>query len=327
MMNMRNVGKAVRWALGSAVLALTALNAAAQGGAPVKLVVPVGPGTSGDTYARFFANQLSTLLGRTVLVDNKPGADTWIAAQAVLQAPADGDSVLLISPSTMVILPILKPELHYDSLRDIRPLISYARSDVVLVTGVNSRFKTLKDVLDVSRQKPGSVSAANYGLNYKIGLVELADRAKIQWNMVTYKSGGPATTDVMGGHTDVLLMDLGGALPLIRAGKMHALATTGPKRSVDLPDVPTVAESGFPGYSVYLWTGFGVKAQTPDAVAGKLEQALVQIAASKEFRDFNASSGNAIVTGLDGKQVTELVREESKRARRLLELSGDLPAK
>lgn len=293
--------------------------AQAQSGV-VKLVVPVPPGSSGDTYARFFAAKLAPMIGQAVIVDNRPGANTWIAVNTVLNAPADGTSILLISAGSMSILPLQSPNLAYQPLRDIRPLMIYNRGDAVLVTGKDSKLKNVQDLLAAARNGSASqrVTLGNYGLVYRLGAAEFEKRANIKFSHVNYKGAPQATTDVVGNQIDAALMDLGGALELIRAGKLVPLATTGPKRSVDLPDVPTLAETGLPGLAIHTWTGWGVRAGTPQPLAAKLEAALLSIASTPEFKAFNAKSGNAEITNFDHKQSIVHVKSETERFRELM---------
>lgn len=304
----------------TAAIGLSSLGAAAhaQPANTLRLVVPVPPGSSGDTYARYFADKLAPMLDQAVIVENRPGANTWIAVSAVLNSPADGKTVLLISPGSMSLLPMQNKEINYRPTQQLRPLMSYARNQAVLVTGRASNFTSLQQVVSAARAKPQSVQIGNYGLIYRLGAADLERQGNLQFAHVNYKGATQATVDVIGGHIDLVLMDLGGALELIRDGKLVPLATTGTKRSAALPDVPSVSESGFPGYNMFTWTGWGVRKETPEPAAVRLEQAFHAITASAEFKAFAAASGNPEITNHDRKQLEEAIHAETERYRSLM---------
>lgn len=313
-----------RWALkllslaACAALAWTAPAAQAQPSGTVRLIVPLGPGSGADNITRFMAPKLSALLGQPVIVENKPGADMLIAVQSLLGAPPDGQTLLLITPSSVVINPVVMKELPYDSQRDIRPLIALTRGESLLATAATSPYRTLAEALDAARAMPGVVSIANYGHYYRLGAIQLQQRAGVQFTHVPYKGAAQSANDVIGGNVALTLTDLGGSLPLIRSGKLRPLATTGHTRSRDLPDVPTIAESGFPNYSQYVWIGFGVHGKTPDAVASRLEAALQSVVATPEYKAFIVANGNGEQINLDGRQTAALIASEIARYRELV---------
>lgn len=314
----RNRRHLVSLPLGAATLSSLPGHGLAQASNTLRLIVPLGPGSGADNTTRFFAPRLAAALGMPAVVENRPGADMLIAVQALLSAPADGQTILLISPSAVVINPVVMKDLPYDSQRDIRPLIALTRSDSLLATGAGSRFKTLADALEAAKAKPNSISIANYGHYYRLGAIQLQRRAGVEFTHVAYKGAAQSANDLIGGNVDLSLTDIGGSLPLIRAGKMRALATTGIKRSTDLPDVPTIAESGFPGYSQYVWIGFGVHAKTPEPVVRKLEAAMQAITASADYKAFAQANGNPEIISLDGKQTAAWIGSEIARYRELV---------
>lgn len=316
MMNRRPFIHLMAAALACAAL-LVGTSVRAQSGT-IRLIVPLGPGSGSDNVTRFFAPRLSTLLGQTVVVENRPGADMLLAVQALLSAPPDGNTILLISPSAVVINPVVMKDLPYDSQRDIRPVIALTRGESLLITAAGSRFKTLADALEAARAKPGAISVANYGHYYRLGAVQLQQKAGAEFNHITYKGYAQSSTDLIGGVVDLALTDLGGSLPLLRSGKVRALASTGVARHRDLPDVPTIAESGFPGYAQYVWIGFAVHSKTPDAIAQRLETAMQAVIATPEYKAFNATVGNPEIIGLDGKATTALIASEIARYRTLV---------
>ena len=280
---------------------------------PLRFVVPLTQGSGSDTVTRFVAERTGKLLGQPAVVENRPGADTIIATQSVLTAPPDGYSVLMISPSAMVINPLVHDHLPYDPKRDLRPLAAAIRATSVLVTGPSSPYKTFSDLLAGAKKAPNSVSLANYSYHYRLGALQMQQMSGVEFNHVLYKGASQAQTDVMGGAVDAALLDLGGALPLIRAGKLRPLAVTTRARHPELPNVPTVAESGLPGYELTVWVGFAVSATTPEPVVARLEDALLKAIGSDEFRSFAAQTLYAGVLGMPGKEMSRMIDAERGR--------------
>ncbi|KDP83886.1 MULTISPECIES: Bug family tripartite tricarboxylate transporter substrate binding protein [Cupriavidus] len=285
---------------------------------PLRFIVPLTQGSGSDTVTRFVADQVGKELGQPGIVENRAGADTLIAVQSMLNAPADGYSILLITPSSMVINPLVHDSLPYDPQRDIRPLASAIRSTSVLVTGAGSGFKTFGDVLGAARKKARSVSMANYSYHYRLGGLQMQQMAGVEFNHIPYKGASQVQSDLMGGSVDVALLDVGGALPLIRAGKLRPLAVTGKARHPELPAVPTVRESGLPNYELSVWIGFGVSSKTPEPIAHKLEMALLKVIDKPEFKDFAARTAYADVIGQSGKQMATMIGAETVRYRQLV---------
>jgi len=288
---------------------------------PIKFVVPLGPGSGLDTYARFVAEKAAVLLGQTIIVESRPGGNTIIGTQAVLTAPADGYTVLMISPTSMVLNPLMQKSLSYEPLRDFRPIAGMNRSGAVLVTSANSPYKSLQEVVEAAKAKPGSVSLATYSDYYRLGTVLFEKQAGISFNHIPFKGASEAMTSLAGGNVDVALMAAGAAAPLVSSGKLRPLGVT-TKERVEAPEyskVPTFDESGFPGFELFVWTGFAVKAGTPDPVAKKLEETFSQVVASPEFRRFVQSQGGEVPFVATGAQLTDVVRNDDARYRKLLE--------
>lgn len=279
---------------------------------PVRFIAPVGPGSGGDSVTRFVAERAATLLGQSTFVENRPGADQSIGAQTLLAAPADGHSVLLVSPGSMVINPIVNKELGYD-VRDLLPLAGAARANVALVTGAGSRFASVADLMAAARATPGGVSLANYGTTYRLGGLALQQQAHVRFNEVPYKGASQMLTDLIGGSIDAALTDLGGALALIRGGKLRALAVASQQRQASLPDVPTLRESGLPDYELTVWVGFAVHAKTPAPVARKLEGILLQVIAQPEFAEMAGRAANMEVLGQDSRAFTDQIARDTQR--------------
>lgn len=204
---------------------------------PIRFIVGLGPGSGADTSTRFIAERLGKVTGQPATVENRTGADQIIAVQTLLQAPADGHTLLYITPSPMVLTPLLR-EVPYEPLRDMRPVVFGSRSYATIVTGGNSRFKTFNDLIAEAKAKPGTLKMSNYGHHYRIGGLSLQRLTGAEFIHVAYKGAGQANNDVISGDIDVAITDTGGAMPLIQAGRLRPLAVTGPTRLPSCPMCP-----------------------------------------------------------------------------------------
>jgi len=253
------------------VLATAAMVVAAAVGAqsfpsrPVTLTVGFAPGGGTDTAARIIAQKLGENLGQSVVVDNKTGAGGNIAAQHIAMAPPDGYTIHLTSVGPMTVAPHIVKDLAYDPKRDIAPITMGVVFPNVFVVHSGVPAKTLAEFVALAKQKPGQLTYASAGVG---GAGHLAgelfkERAGIDMLHVPYKGGGPAMTDLLGGRIDMYVGVPSTVAPHIDAGKLRALATTGAKRASTMPSVPTVAESGYPGFEATNWYAFVAPAKTP----------------------------------------------------------------
>ena len=317
----------VRWLLvvtsaACAMVGSAYAQAQAYPSSTVRFVVPIGPGSSGDALTRALAERFRALSGQPAIVENRPGGDLVVATQNVLASPADGHSVLMVTTSVMILNPMYLKDLSYKA-RDLRPVMQLTRHMAALVTSADSRYKTLADVVAAAREKPGSVGVATYGNYYRLGAMTLAGRAGATFNYVPYKGASQVLPDVVNGVVDTALVDPGAATSLIKAGKLRALAVTGTSRYASLPDVPTVAESGYAGYELYTFLGYAVHAQTPEPVVRRLEELLTQAAAQPDFREFVSRQGGAEFVGSNSRQFSEAIEREAARYRELARQAGD----
>lgn len=280
----------------------------------VRFVVPLGPGSGADTNTRALADGFQKLTGQPAIVENKPGADLILGTTAALSAPADGYTVFLITPSAPIINPLLQKDLPYKP-KDIKPILHLTNNVGVLVTAKDSRFKSLKDVLDEARKSPEKVSMGLYGNTYRLGSKTLEKQAGVRFNDISYKGFGPTVNDIIGRTLDVALVDLGGALPLIQAGKLQPLAIGSTERLDIVPDVPTIAESGFPEYSLYIFVGYGIHADTPAPIAKKLENFLQQVSQEQSFKDNLKRHAGTLFVGDRGQPFEEFISKEFKKAK------------
>ncbi|MCA0243482.1 MAG: tripartite tricarboxylate transporter substrate binding protein [Proteobacteria bacterium] len=287
----------------------------------LRFVVPIAPGSSGDTLTRSFAEALRAQSGRATVVENRPGADLVIGTQHVVASPADGYSLLLVSNSSLVINPVFLKDLPYKA-DDLLPLIELTRSPAVLVTGNGSRLQSFGDLLDAARRAPGKVSVGVYGNSYRLGLLDLARRAGVSFNVIPYKGAGQAVSDAAGGNVDVVLLDLGGALPLVQGGKVRALAIAAEQRHAALPALPTVKESGVPDYTLYVFIGLAVHAKTPPAVLERLDALLQQTMARPGLREQMQRQSGAEISGQGRQAFAATIAAENARVREVLRTAG-----
>jgi tripartite-type tricarboxylate transporter receptor subunit TctC len=265
--------------LAHAVLILAALLAApaqAQGfpSKPVTLVVGFAPGGSADILARLLAQKLSASLGQQVLVDNKPGAGATIATALVAAAPADGHTLLFVT-SGHAGSGALYAKLPYDPQKAFAPVAKVGATPVVLVVPAASTYRSLGDVLQAARKAPGKINYAAGGggaTTTSLAAEFLQNATQVDLQAIPYKGSGPALTALLAGEVDLGFDIPTSALPHLRAGKLHALAVTSKARSAVLPEVPTVAESGLPGFEVTGWFGVLAPAATPAAVLARLNK-------------------------------------------------------
>ena len=241
---------------------------------PVKIIVSVAPGGSADKLARTLAQKLTAAWGQTVLVENVPGAGGAIGNGQAARAAADGYTLLLASDS-LAIDTSLKKKLSYDSVKDFDGVVKAVVNPMLIVVRPGLGIKTFQQYVKLLQSKPGQVTVAlpsGTGSLQHLAHETLSRRIGAHPNYIPYPGGGPATLDVLGGHIDAMIITLAAATENVRAGKLIGLAVTTPTRSKALPDVPTVAESGLPGFSVESWQGFVVPAGTPRPVIDKLNR-------------------------------------------------------
>jgi tripartite-type tricarboxylate transporter receptor subunit TctC len=258
----------------TAVSTVLQKNAAAQAWPqrPLRLIVPFPAGGGTDAISRHLAERISQNAGFTIVVENRAGAGGNIGLDAVAKAPPDGYTIGMGQTSNLAINPALYPKMPYDPLRDFVPISSVASQPLVVVVSGKSEVKTLADLVALAKQKPNAVSLAHAG-NGTVGHLGgemFARRAGIKLLIVPYKGIAPAITDVLGGQVDTLFGNPLAVMSLVGAGNLRALAVTGPRRMQALPDVPTVAESGYAGFEAVNWSGLVAPASTPEAIVVRL---------------------------------------------------------
>ncbi len=266
----------------TALLSLAAASSWAQAwpAKPVRIVVGFSAGGPTDVVARAFAEHAARALGQPVIVDNKPGANTILAAEAVASAPADGYTILMAATNHTMIPALYSARVKFDAVKSFAPICTLAVSPTVLVTGPTMAAKTLSAFMQQVREAPGqrSYGTPGTGSSGHFATEQFLRMTGLSMNHIPYKGAAQVVTDVMGGQLDSSFATLGSVLPQVQAGKLTALAVASPRRSALLPGVPTFAEAGVKGYSADAWYGLLAPAGTPVAVLQTLEKVATQFA-------------------------------------------------
>lgn len=260
---------------------------------PITYIVPFPAGGTTDILARLIGQKLGAALGTTIVVDNRGGAGGSIGSEIAARAPADGYTLLGGTISSHAINVSLYPKLGYDPIKSFSPVVLIGSNPVVLVVGANSPYKTLQDVLNAARAKPKTISSASAGngTSQHMTLELLAFRSGTQFIHVPYKGSGPAIQDVIGGQVDMMFDTTVVAGPHIQSGKVRAIAVSSAKRLDSLPNVPTIAESGVPGFEVVSWQGIFVPAGVPKPIVDRLHTEIMKILQTAEMQDRLKSLG------------------------------------
>jgi len=285
-----------RLAVFALLLALSAPAAAGYPDHPVRLIVPFPPGGSNDVVARLVAKQLSSDLGQQVFVDNRGGAGGVLGTEAAAAAPPDGYTLLIISIAHAVNPALYK--LNYDPIKSFTPISILATGPNVLAVNPQLGVHTVKELLALAKEKPGELDYASAGVGsfQHLGgeLFKLTAGVKLQH--VPYKGGGPAMSDVIAGHVKIMFSSLVQTTPFIKSGQLLALGTGGAKRNPVLPDVPTIAEAGVPGYVADNWWGIMAPAGTPQPIVDRLYRDIQAVLKSPELTAAFDREGAAAVT-------------------------------
>ena len=253
---------------------------------PIKLIVPFAPGGATDILGRLLAVALTDKLGQSVIVENKPGAGTALAAAAVAKLPADGYNLLLASSSTLTLNPVVRQNLGYDPVTSFTPIGQVADMGLVLVANTNTPGSTLKDVLANSKAQPGKYAYGSFGAGSSVHFAGemLKSVSGADLMHVPFNGSAPSLTALIGGQVQVAMDTVVASTPFVKSGKIKAIAVLSPTRSPLMPDVPTVAESGYPGFEISTWFALMTPANLPAPIRTKLEAALASVMASPEIR-------------------------------------------
>jgi tripartite-type tricarboxylate transporter receptor subunit TctC len=300
----------------TAAFALTYGNAAYPD-KPIRLVVPFATGGGTDTVARTLAAGMSIELNKQIIVDNRPGAGTIMGTDAVAKSPPDGYNIVIATFANAV-NPSLQAKLPYDQDRAFAPITLIGKGPNVLVVRTDSPYKTVKDIVDASRAKPGVLTYASQGNGTSAHLAGemFANLAKVQMTHVPYRGAGPALTDLLGGQVDMIFGTAAAVSNFVQSGKLRAIAVTTPEPSPSFKGIPTIAAT-LPGYAVESWYGLYAPAGTPPEVIQKLNGAATKAAQSPEFVKTIEREG-LVITASDPAELDRYVKAEEVRWRKIV---------
>jgi tripartite-type tricarboxylate transporter receptor subunit TctC len=276
----------------------------------IKFIVPYPPGGGTDVIARIVQEPLSKELGQQVIIDNRGGAGGSIGSALAAQSPSDGYTVLF-TLSSHTINPAIYTKLPFDTEKDFSSVVTVASLPQILVANPNFPAKTVKEVIEMAKAKPGSISYASVGNGSPGHLAGamMATDAGVEMTHIPYRGGGPAVTDVIAGQVPLLWVSIPAAAQFVKTGKLKALAVSTVKRSAVFPDVPTMVESGFKGFEVDSWYAMFVPAKTPQTIIDRLNKATVNVLAQPEVKEKLLGQG-AEAVGDSPAQLSGVVKKE-----------------
>jgi tripartite-type tricarboxylate transporter receptor subunit TctC len=290
---------------------------------PIRLICPFPPGGAVDIASRAIAAEMSKTLGQQVTVENRPGAGGNIGGAEVARAAPDGYTMLMTTSGIQAINPVLYPKMQYDPNKDLAPVSVLVSLANVLVVNPAVKANSVAELVALAKSQPGKMTFASSGSGTSIHMsAELFKQlTKIDIVHVPYKGSAPALTDLIGGQVNLMFDNIPSALPHIKAGRLHALATTGARRDPTLPDLPTVAEAGVKGYESGVWFGLAVPAGTPKEIIAKLADDAVKATKSPDYVKRMTEVGYVIV-GAGPDQMAEMTRAEINRWGPVVKSSG-----
>jgi tripartite-type tricarboxylate transporter receptor subunit TctC len=264
---------------------------------PIRMVIPYSPGGATDVPGRLIAHKLSEVFGQQVVVDNRPGAGSAIGSEIVARAQPDGYT-LLLTGTPFAVIPALYSKLPFDPARDFAPVMQVANAPNVLVVHPSLNVRTTRELIAAAQAQPGKIDCASGGTGGATHLFAslFLSMAKISMTHVPYKGSGPDTADLIGGHVKVGLPGIAIAIPHAKAGRMIPLAVTSARRAPQIPDVPSIAESGVPGYDAATWFGLLAPKGSPDAAVARLHSEIAKVLRLSEVENSYLIAGYVAVT-------------------------------
>jgi tripartite-type tricarboxylate transporter receptor subunit TctC len=290
---------------------------------PIKMVVPYPPGGPTDVQARVVAEKLGSILGQPVVVENRGGAGGMLGSKLVAQAAPDGYTLLMGASGPQAIGPLMVQTPMYDPIKDFTPISLVSYSPMMLIVNPKLPVKSVKDLIDLAKQKPGTLNYGSYGPGTMAHLAgALFDSmAGVKMTHVPYKGSAPAMVALLGGEIDLMFDTIITALPHVKGGKVRALAVTKPTRSSAVPDLPTVAESGLPGFEAVSWIGLMGPAGMPQEAVDQLSSAMVKALADPGVRERLAQAG-AEPVGSDAATFAKQMKSELARWEPVVKAAG-----
>ncbi|HTG96152.1 MAG TPA: tripartite tricarboxylate transporter substrate binding protein [Burkholderiales bacterium] len=293
---------------------------------PVRLMVPFPPGGSTDIVARIVAQKLAAQLGQGVVIENRGGAGGSLGTAVVAKAPADGYTLTVGTTSTHVVAPSVFQKLEYDPVKDFAPISLIAVTPYLLVVNPKVQAKTLKELVELMKSQPGKMNYASAGVGSTTHLaMEMLKGASQTYALhIPYNGNGPAGTAVIAGQVEILFGSLPAVLPHAKSGRVRALAVGTPKRSPSLPDVPTVSESGYPGFDASLWLAIMAPAGTPQPVIDRLHKEVVAAVADKATAESLDKNGAEPITSTPA-ELAAMIRDGVRKYAKVVKDAGVKP--
>lgn len=309
-------------ALGAVVAAAPAFPQQQYPAKPIRLIVPLAPGGPSDILARTVAAKLTEGIKQTVVVDNRPGAGGTVGADIAAKSPPDGYTMILVSTSYSINAS-LYPKLPYNTLKDLTAVTMLASAPYLLTVHPSLPAKSLKQLLALAKARPGEMNYASggSGTGPHLAMEVLKQRTGMNVVHIPYKGAGPALNDLVAGHVQLQMVNMIAGLPLVKAGRIRALAVSTGKRSDAAPEIPTIAESGVPGFDEGGQHGIMVPAGTPREIVARLHQEIVKVVQSPEIRSRLAGEG-AAVAGTTPEQYAEVIRSDVEKWARIIKDLG-----
>jgi tripartite-type tricarboxylate transporter receptor subunit TctC len=293
---------------------------------PVQIIVPAPPGGALDIGARIVAQKLNETLGQPVIVENRPGASHMIAAAFVAKATPDGHTLLLGSQTALAVVPILYPKAGVDPVKDFAAAALIGNVPLILVVNPSVPAKSVRELIAYAKAKPGELNFGSGGVGTTPHMAgELfVTTAGIKLVHVGYKGEAPALTDLIGGHLSMMFSNVSAAMPHVKAGKLRGLAVTSPERQAAAPGVPTVAESGLPGYEVQTWLGLVAPAGTPREILARLNAEVAKAVARPDVKQRFADQGMTAAGGTP-EQFADYIKSENVKWAKVIKDAGVQP--
>lgn len=289
----------------------------------IRLIVPFSAGGAADVPARILAQRMTEVLGQQVVVENRPGAGSALGAEAAARAAPDGYTLFLIS-NTHFVTAALHPKLTYDPLNDYSPVTQVTSAPNVLVVHPSLPARSVKELIALAKAKPGQIDYASSGqgsTQHLTGALFCA-MAGIQMTHIPYRGSGPVTADLLGGQVMVAFPGIAGMLPHIRSGKLRALGVTGSKRSVELPDVPTIAEASVKGYEMVAWFGLAAPRALSREIQTKLHSETLRVLKSADIQKSLAAVGQEVAWQETPERFFDFLKVESVKWAKVVKASG-----
>jgi tripartite-type tricarboxylate transporter receptor subunit TctC len=292
----------------------------------IRVVVPYPPGGGADYVTRVFSKALSDKLGQQFFIDNRAGANGNIGSEIVSKAAPNGYTLLGVANTTVTINPSLYRQMPLDMLRDLAPVSVFASQPNVLLVHPSLPAKSARELVSIAQSRPGALDYASAGTGSSSHIAAELFRmvSKINITHVPYKGNGPALADLLGGQIPMMFNNLAPSVSQVKAGRLRALAVTGEKRSPAAPDVPTMAESGYPGALFTLWVGMLAPAGTPADIIAKLNAEIVAVAKMPEVRERLASEGTEPAT-TSVSQMADILRTETEKWAKVVKAANIAP--